>query len=57
MGGRGESYLRDGLRSFGDLRYPCYIIIIIMAEMAVVYSRGKGTQSEYVLEFFHSIVS
>ena len=24
MGMRGESYLREGLRMFGDLRYPCY---------------------------------
>ena len=26
MGKRGESYMRDGLRMFGDLRYPCYTL-------------------------------
>ena len=26
MGMRGESNLRDGLRMFGDLRYPCYTL-------------------------------
>ena len=26
MGMRGESYMRDGLRMSGDLRYPCYTL-------------------------------
>ena len=40
--------MRDGLRMFGDLRYPCY---------SIRYRRGKVIQCEYVLAFYHSIAS
>ena len=45
MGMRGESYLRDGLRVFGELRYR-----------VICYRRGKETRCGYVFECYHSIV-
>ena len=38
--------MRDGLRMFGDLRYPCYTL-----------SPWQSKQCEYVLAFYHSIAS
>ena len=38
--------MRDGLRMFGDLRYPCYTL-----------SPWQSNTVIYVLAFYHSIAS